>query len=94
METDKKLFLAILNNEFSVIKDLINKKEANINATNSFAETPLIWAAKYASREIVEFLLEKGANKNYTDFDGKPALYYALLRADRQAGPVQSLLYD
>ncbi len=43
---------------------LLIEAGANVNAADYLGQTPLEWAAKYASPEIVEMLIKAGANVN------------------------------
>jgi ankyrin repeat protein len=47
-------------------------------------ERLLHWATTYGYREVVEMLIEKGANINFKDDEGDTALDYALRRDDRK----------
>ena len=60
------LHLASANGFIEVVKYLINELHCDLNPKNKSLSTPLSWAAFNGQKEIVEFLLEKGA-----DFDVK-----------------------
>lgn len=68
----KKIFLS----EPVVIRQLIDAG-ANINDHNVFGETPLMYAAAFASDEVVKYLLEKGADTRLINNDGESALHFA-----------------
>jgi ankyrin repeat protein len=44
---------------------------------NTHKRTPLSWAAESGQREVVELLLEKGANPTSKDYSGQTSLHYA-----------------
>ena len=70
---EEELFNAIANRDISEVKQAIYKK-VNISAKNQFGETPIMRAVLYGDREIVEFLLEKGADLNARDDSLDPVL--------------------
>jgi ankyrin repeat protein len=54
--------------------DLLVKQGANVNAKARFDETPLFEAAYLAGPSVVKELLEKGADPNIRNTDGKSPL--------------------
>lgn len=44
---------------------------------NEFGETLLMWACRNSQKELVEFLLSKGANLDIKDSDGETVLAYS-----------------
>ena len=56
------------------------KAGADENARCQRGETPLIKAARNGNLQIIELLLEKGANVNAFDLLGRNALYHAIFR--------------
>ncbi|XP_041374024.1 uncharacterized protein LOC121387078 isoform X1 [Gigantopelta aegis] len=54
-------------------------KGANVNAKDTFLNTPLHIAAEISSVECVEFLIEKGAEVNVTNKSGKTPLHSAVM---------------
>jgi ankyrin repeat protein len=83
-ENRTSLQIAARFNKPRHIKTILNKlnikKENNkeyINHTNSKGKTALILAAEYGKIDIVNMLLEKGADINKTDAKGKNALMFA-----------------
>ena len=46
----------------------------SLESKNSDGETPIIVAVKSGDKDLVEYLLEKGCNKNVTTKSGKSAL--------------------
>ena len=53
------------------------KDGGDINSLSKDLQTPLMQASKYNSPEVVQFLIDSGANVNAGDKDGKTALMYA-----------------
>ncbi|WP_316797912.1 ankyrin repeat domain-containing protein [Pedobacter frigidisoli] len=50
----------------------------DINEGNIVAETPLIAAVKSNKKELIDHLLESGADPNHTDIQGNSAFFYAV----------------
>ena len=73
------LFWAAYDGKLDVIKELFKSKELDVNLCGSDYYTPLHAACFSGSREIVELLLDKGAQIDASDIDGYTPLYYALL---------------
>ena len=71
---------AIQKRDNEKAKELIENKTVKINSTiNSSTYTPLTYAAKYNNRDIVEFLIEKGAKVNKADDEDVTPLYNAII---------------
>ena len=49
----------------------------DLNATDEYGYTALIWAASYSNPDIAKVLLDAGADKTIKDYDGHDALYWA-----------------
>lgn len=62
---------------YNVVKYLIENKYFDINSYDDFGNTALITAVKYGNENIVELLIELGADKYLPDFEGKTAVDYA-----------------
>ena len=63
--------------DFDKIKELVNKKGANLNFQDKDGQTALHKAAFYDHSEIVELLTNKGADPNIQDQYGGTALHKA-----------------
>ena len=50
---------------------------ASVKGKDFDGTTPLHWAAGYAERSVVEFLLDEGADVNAKSFDGRTPLHWA-----------------
>ncbi|CAG9858534.1 unnamed protein product [Phyllotreta striolata] len=81
-EKNTPLHLASLNGHENCIKALIySSPEVDINATNSFGDSPLILATRWGYLDLVKILLENGASvsiknkRNQTVFDVSPNFY-------------------
>ena len=67
------LHLASANGFLEVVKYLINELHCDLNVKNKSLSTPLIWAAYNGHKKVVEFLLEKGADFDMKNINGKKA---------------------
>ena len=56
-------------NDFASFRELICRDESLVNSPDNRGATPLFYACFYCCEEIVEFLLEKGANVRVKDKD-------------------------
>ncbi|WP_298024067.1 ankyrin repeat domain-containing protein [uncultured Parasphingopyxis sp.] len=69
----------------------LNVVQANVNATNGRGETPLVLAVQQRNSEIVQQLIEAGADPDITDaVVGRSAMDYA--RQDPRGGQILSIL--
>uniref|UniRef100_A0A6C0JX86 Uncharacterized protein n=1 Tax=viral metagenome TaxID=1070528 RepID=A0A6C0JX86_9ZZZZ len=83
----KEVETAIQNNDTEYFETITSE---NINKTNDPDQTPLILAVMNGKLEIVEVLLNKGADSNARDIEGQNALMYAAINGHREI--VKSLL--
>ena len=65
------LHLASANGFIDVVKYLVNELHCDIDPKNKSLSTPLSWAAFNGQKNVVEFLLEKGADFNLKNINGK-----------------------
>ena len=65
------LHLASANGFIDVVKYLVNELHCDIDPKNKSLSTPLSWAAFNGQKSVVEFLLEKGADFNLKNINGK-----------------------
>ena len=65
------LHLASANGFIDVVKYLVDELHCDINPKNKSLSTPLSWAAFNGQKSVVEFLLEKGADFNCKNINGK-----------------------
>lgn len=73
------LHKAILNNVYQLVVYLVHKG-VNINSQNIIGETPMHIAIKKGFKDIISFLLNKGAILDIEDKNGRNAVYYADVR--------------
>ena len=60
---------AFCKNDFEFFHELIRRDESLVNSPDKRGATPLFYACFYCCEEMVEFLLEKGANVRVKDED-------------------------
>ena len=65
------LHLASANGFIEIVKYLVDELHCDINAKNKSLSTPLTWAAFNGQKKVVEFLLEKGADFDVKNSNGK-----------------------
>lgn len=70
------------NNDLAIARFLLDKG-ANPDTKDFTGLTPLMSAVNSGNLELVELLLEKGADRNITENNGKTALDFALVRNAR-----------
>ena len=68
-----KPHFAVLCNFLGIAKDLVTVENVNDTATPK-AETVLHFAARVKSKEMVEILLEKRADRDLVNYSGKTSL--------------------
>ena len=57
-----------------MVRLLLSKESTDVNATDVHGQTPLMTASQRGHREIVNLLLQHGANAHAADEDGATAL--------------------
>ena len=73
------LHLAMYCNDFTLIKYII-AAGADVNAVNKTeSQTPLFYAEKYASLDIVDLMLKANSNADFKDIYGKKAVDYRFI---------------
>lgn len=65
--------------------DILINDGVDINEGNIVQETPLIIAIKFNKKNLIGYLLEKGADPNHTDRDGNSAFFYAVAHAQSES---------
>jgi ankyrin repeat protein len=86
---DRPLAIAAEARQLGMVKLLVQRK-ADVNASGACGWTALHYAARSRLKEMVAFLLSKGAQARIRDMEGKTPLRYAFDMA--QAGVMQMLL--
>ena len=82
---NEDLRYACRNSNVEIVKLLIIREGANVNATNGYGQTALHWAAWNGYIEIVKLLIKYGANINFKDKWGRTALHYAACNGHTEA---------
>lgn len=77
------LVVAISKGDVETVKQFIENGTKVNKKLNGL--TPLMYAARYNKVEIIEYLLQKGADRDVTDSQGFTALKYAELSNAREA---------
>ena len=72
------------------IVGLLLKFGADVNHRSSDERTPLHWAAFRDNTQLIEFLLDNGADRTLVDKDGWNALDLAIIRINYQAARILS----
>jgi len=78
-EDVEELFSAVINNEIKKVKTLLNKG-VNINSTNIYGETALMFAVR--DKKMLKFLLKSGADISIRSRFGTTALMHAAVHGD------------
>src|SRR3989339_492603 len=68
----------VKKNEIEKVKDFLknNREKEIINAQNSYGKTPLYQACSKNCKDIVELLINKGADVNIANKNGETPLYW------------------
>lgn len=75
---NRDLITAVLMNDFAAVRELVSKgADVNTHEVEDRGETPLILAASFGSREMVEYLLQQGADPNDQADTGSSVVMYA-----------------
>jgi ankyrin repeat protein len=83
---DNFLFVAIKSGDINMTKLLLEVRKFDLNKTydsHSNGVTPIIYAIKIQSKDMVELLLNCGADINKPDINGKTPLMYAITHGDK-----------
>ncbi|CAI7588190.1 unnamed protein product [Penicillium glandicola] len=82
---------AVENNRISVVEKFVKEFHINVNLSDDFGRTPLHWAAEKGYQEIMQLLLNNGADVDAQDFANQTALSRAAWRGWQEC---VSLLLD
>lgn len=69
---------SVSNDRIKIVKLLLDQKCCNVNDTKETGMTALMFAARDSTPEMVQFLLDCGADKSMKCSDGKTAYDYAV----------------
>ncbi len=70
------LIKAVKDEDLEKVKDLI-KKKTDINCKDEYSQTPLMWASTVGNADIVQYLIDHGANISHKDKNDETALIIA-----------------
>lgn len=84
------LLNAIYGDNSSMVKFLLNQPKINVNIQNKVGNSALELAASQGKKDIVEWLLKKGANKNLLDISGNTALDLAILAMNNKKNSAEN----
>mmetsp|Transcript_13929 Transcript_13929/g.17511 ORF Transcript_13929/g.17511 Transcript_13929/m.17511 type:complete len:166 (-) Transcript_13929:16-513(-) len=71
------LHFAVNGGNIEILKFIIDASPVLLFKANHFGETPLHWASKFSTKDIVKLLLRNGACPERQDNDGNTALHWA-----------------
>eukprot|EP00347_Sterkiella_histriomuscorum_P008302 403345605 len=97
-QLDNFLFDSVFRNDVQKIKDYINgfptqfEKLKKLNSRDKQKRTPLFYALYHNNYEMINYLLNQGADTLYEDETGKTALHYACIIGVSK--PILKLLLD
>ena len=80
------MIAATVDGKMSFMKTIVRKHNASINKANKYGHTALTWGAICGRIEIVEVLLELGADIDNETFNGKTALSAAVAAGQERMG--------
>ncbi len=84
-QEDAQLLDAVRMGSDATVKDLIQNKGANVNATTPKGGTPLMTAASNNNVDLIRFYLDQGADINAQNQDGVTALMWAAIYGRKEA---------
>ncbi|XP_071116426.1 ankyrin repeat and KH domain-containing protein mask-like [Haliotis cracherodii] len=85
---DYYLFYASGDGDLEEVKRLLTTPGVDINSRGEWSRTPVIEAAYWGHREVVELLVSEGADVSLVDVDGDNILHYAC-----RGGDVETVKY-
>ena len=87
------LIKAIENNDIRKVKDLLNQDISNINLLNKNGISPLHIAVINGNLDIINYILDKGANPNISSLHKKQTpLHYAYIFKNIKSSKIRNLL--
>jgi len=72
------LFKSVQDENINIVKELIEEYDVDINEISDNGDTSLIYSVKNENMEMIEFLIENGANPNQEDDFGRTPISYAV----------------
>jgi len=74
---EEDIFAASTKGDLAKVQQLIEMDKSLLNAVDIHGRTPLLYASSWGWKEIVVWLLDKGARVNLRDQDNRLALHWA-----------------
>ncbi|XP_067652901.1 ankyrin repeat domain-containing protein 50-like [Haliotis asinina] len=81
-EGDNILHLACAGGDLETVKLILSLKAVDINSRGDLSKTPVMVAAHGGHSDVVEFLVDRGANVSLVDSDGDNVLHLACYSGD------------
>jgi ankyrin repeat protein len=79
------IFKAVKRNDLTTVKQLLQINPYLVHDKNKYGKTPLHYAARYNSNvDVLKYLIEKGADINAKDYNGKTPLDVANTKEKKQ----------
>lgn len=69
---------SVMYDRIEIVELLLDGNYCDANDASISGLTPLIFAARFSTSEVVQVLLDRGADKDYIDPEGKTAYDYAI----------------
>lgn len=76
MEVGSNLFGAVFDGDLELVRNLLENSVQNLNTRDKLGRTLLHYSSCKSQVEIVQQLLEKGANPNLKDKNGNTPLHW------------------
>ncbi|XP_046558662.1 protein VAPYRIN-like [Haliotis rubra] len=77
---DADLYAACREGNLAEVKRILDTGRADVNCRDVDGRTPVMWAALWGHRDVVELLVSRGADVSLVDDDGNNTLHYACMR--------------
>ena len=74
MSNEDRLINACMRGDYQEVKSTVESLEVKINYQDDNGKTPLMWASINGHLNVVQYLIEEGANPNIKNNKGKTAL--------------------
>ncbi|XP_046560339.1 serine/threonine-protein phosphatase 6 regulatory ankyrin repeat subunit B-like [Haliotis rubra] len=87
---DYILHYACLSGDRKTVEFVLSLDGVDINSRGRWSKTPVMLAARWGHRDVVELLVSQGADVSLVDDDGNNILHYACIGRDR--GTVEFVL--
>ncbi|XP_046572035.1 ankyrin repeat family A protein 2-like isoform X2 [Haliotis rubra] len=81
-QADSDLYSASMNGDLEAVRRILSAGHVNINTRRGWGWTPVMAAARYGHRDVVEFLVGRGADVSLVNRDGNNILHLACYGGD------------